>query len=83
MKGSPELIGKSTKECMQSGALNGTISELEGIIFRYRQLFEDLVIIFCGGDAIFFESKIKDHIFALPNLVLTGLNRILRFNLNG
>ena len=82
MKGSPDLIGKSTKDCMQSGALNGTISELEGIIFRYRQLFEDLVIIFCGGDAIFFESKIKDHIFALPNLVLTGLNRILRFNLN-
>ena len=82
MKGKPDLIGKTTKECMQSGALNGTIAELEGIIWRYRQLFKDLVIIFCGGGAIFFESKIKDDIFALPNLVLTGLNHILRFNLN-
>jgi type III pantothenate kinase len=82
MKGSPDLIGKTTKECMQSGVINGATAELEGIIERYRQLFHDLVIIFCGGDAIFFESKIKDHIFAIPNLVLTGLNQILRFNLN-
>lgn len=80
--GQPELIGKTTKECMLSGAVNGTISELEGIIDRYRQFFDDLSILFCGGDAIFFESKIKDHIFAVPNLVLVGLNQILRFNLN-
>jgi len=80
--GYSELIGKTTKECMQSGALYGTIAELEGIIGRYRQFFQDLVIIFCGGGAIFFESKIKDHIFAIPNLVLVGLNQILRFNLN-
>ena len=81
-KGSPELIGKTTKECMLSGAINGTIAELEGIIDRYKQFFDDLNIIFCGGDAFFFESKIKGHIFALPNLVLIGLNQILRFNLN-
>lgn len=78
----PELIGKTTKECMLSGAINGTIAELEGIIDRYRQFFDGLTIIFCGGDAFFFESKIKDHIFAFPNLVLVGLNQILRFNLN-
>ncbi len=81
-KGLPDLIGKTTKECMLSGAVHGTISELEGIIDRYRQFFDDLTIIFCGGDAIFFESKIKDHIFAVPNLVLVGLNQILRFSLN-
>lgn len=80
--GVPELIGKSTKECMLSGVINGTIAELEGIISSYKQFFDDLTIIICGGDAIFFESKIKDHIFALPNLVLVGLNQILRFNLN-
>lgn len=81
-KSLPDLIGKTTKECMLSGAVNGTISELEGIIDRYRQFFDDLTIIFCGGDAIFFESKIKDHIFAIPNLVLVGLNQILRFSFN-
>ena len=81
-KGQPELIGKTTKECMLTGAINGTIAELEGQILRYKQYFEDLIILFCGGDAIFFETKIKDHIFAIPNLVLIGLNQILRFNLN-
>ncbi|MCK5705109.1 MAG: type III pantothenate kinase [Cyclobacteriaceae bacterium] len=81
-KSPPELIGKTTKECMLSGAINGTIGELEGIISRYKQYFDDLTILFCGGDAIFFESKLKDHIFAVPNLVLVGLNQILRFNLN-
>ena len=81
-KGQPELIGKTTKECMLSGAIIGTQAELEGIINRYKQFFDDLAIIFCGGDANFFETKIKDHIFAIPNLVLIGLNQILRFNLN-
>ena len=77
-----ELIGKTTKECMLSGATMGAIAEIEGIILRYRQFFEELTIIFCGGGAIFFESKIKDTIFAVPNLVLIGLNRVLRYNLN-
>jgi len=81
-KGLPKLIGTSTRECMLSGAIHGTIAELEGIIDRYRQFFDDLTIIFCGGDAKFFESKIKGHIFAIPNLVLIGLNQILRFYLH-
>lgn len=80
--GKLELIGKSTKECMLSGAVYGSIAELEGIIDRYKQFFDGLTIIFCGGDAIFFESKIKDHIFAIPNLVLIGLNQILRYNVH-
>ncbi len=76
------LVGKTTKQCMLSGVINGTIAEVDGIIDQYQQSFDDLNIIFCGGDAIFFESKIKDHIFANPNLVLIGLNQILRYNLN-
>ena len=81
-KGTVELIGKSTTECMKSGAINGAVAEVEGMIHRYQQFFNDLTIIFCGGGAKFFESKIKDHIFAIPNLVLVGLNQILRYNLN-
>lgn len=81
-KGDVELIGKTTSECMLSGATNGTAAEIEGIILRYRQFFGDLDIIFCGGGAKFFESKIKGHIFAVPNLVVIGLNQILRSNLN-
>ena len=80
--GSCDLMGKSTTECMKSGAIYGAIAEVSGIIYRYRQFFDEITIIFCGGDANFFESKIKDHIFANPNLVLVGLNQILRYNLN-
>lgn len=80
--GSVELIGKDTRECMLSGATIGALAEVEGIIMRYQQYFDQLTIIFCGGGANFFESKIKGHIFAVPNLVLIGLNQILRFNLN-
>jgi type III pantothenate kinase len=81
-KGNVELIGRNTSECMLSGATVGALAEVEGIILKYQQYFEDLTIIFCGGGANFFESKIKGHIFAVPNLVLIGLNEILRFNLN-
>jgi type III pantothenate kinase len=78
----PELIGKTTKDCMLSGAMLGTRAEIEGVIGRYQQFYDNLTIIFCGGGAIFFESKIKGHIFAIPNLVLIGLNQILRNNLH-
>ncbi len=81
-KEQPDLIGKTTKECMLSGAVNGTIAEINGIIDRYQQFLKDPNIIICGGGAIFFETKLKGHIFAIPNLVLYGLNRILRYNLN-
>lgn len=81
-KGKVQLIGRNTSECMQSGATIGALSEVQGIIYLYQQYFNELTIIFCGGGANFFESKIKDHIFAVPNLVLIGLNQILRFNLN-
>jgi type III pantothenate kinase len=78
-EGIPELIGKSTKTCIQSGVVNGIIAELNGIIERYLQL-GDCQVILCGGDAQFFENQIKKPNFAVPNLVLIGLNQILMYN---
>lgn len=79
-RSSYELIGKTSKGSMLSGVINGTIAEMEGMIIRYEQYFEELTILICGGKSKFFESKIKGHIFAIPDLVLIGLNQILRFN---
>ena len=76
------LIGNSTETCIQSGVLNGMIEELNGIISRYQEKFDDLQVILCGGDARFFENKVKGSIFALPELVLSGLNSILIYNVN-
>lgn len=79
-KEAPELIGKSTESCMQSGAYYGLLGEINQIIQSYSQQIEDLEVIICGGDSVYFEKKIEISTFVLPNLVLEGLNSILRFN---
>jgi type III pantothenate kinase len=74
------LIGNSTESCLQSGALFGVLGEIEGIIQKYDQNYQELKVIICGGDISLFENQLKPTIFAAPDLVLMGLNRILLQN---
>ncbi|EAP87934.1 type III pantothenate kinase [Croceibacter atlanticus] len=74
------LIGKSTSESMQSGAILGTCNEIDGFINRYKEKYPDLTVIFTGGDADFLSKRIKNSIFANSNFLLEGLNHILEFN---
>lgn len=76
------LIGNSTESCMQSGVVNGVLAELEGIIDRYQKKYPTMGVILSGGDAPLFENKLKHPIFVAPNLVLSGLNKILLHNVN-
>jgi len=76
----PELVGKSTETSIQSGVIHGMTAEIDGIIDRYRDKYPDLHVILCGGDAPFFENKLKASIFASPDLVLLGLNSVLIHN---
>lgn len=76
------LVGDSTKSCMQSGVLNGTLAEIEGMIVRYQEHYPELRVILCGGDTHFFENNLKGTIFAVQNLVLRGLNSILLHNVS-
>lgn len=75
-----ELIGQSTTESIQSGVIYGILGEIEQIIRMYKDKYANLQIIICGGDANYFENRLKADIFASPELVLTGLNRILHYN---
>ncbi len=75
-----DLTGKTTKGAILSGVIGGAVAEMSGIIQKYEQFSADLCIIMNGGDAIFFETKIKGHIFAVQNLVMVGLNQIIIFN---
>jgi type III pantothenate kinase len=75
-----QLIGNSTETCMQSGVTNGVIAEIEGIISGYSDIYPDLGVILSGGDYSLFENKLKPSIFVAPELVLSGLNRILLHN---
>ena len=70
------LLGKSTKECLQSGSYFGIIHEINGLKSQLASEFTSLNVILSGGDAHYFESKVKAHIFAGSKIVLTGLYRI-------
>lgn len=75
-----ELLGKNTISCLQSGIVNGAISEVNSMIESFIKQFGELKVILTGGDANYFEKSLKYDIFASANLVLVGLNHILDFN---
>ncbi|MCO5268565.1 MAG: type III pantothenate kinase [Brumimicrobium sp.] len=74
------LIGKSTKESMLSGVINGIQAEIEGLITKYQKKYASLTIFLTGGDYKRFEIELKNSIFAVENLTVTGLFLILKHN---
>jgi type III pantothenate kinase len=72
--------GNSTETSIQSGVQFGLLHELNGFISQYQKNYNPLRIIVTGGDANLFVSELKNQIFANPNLVLCGLNKILNYN---
>lgn len=72
-------IGKTTRECLLSGSYWGMIHEINGVIRTLNQKFTSLNTIITGGDAQFFESKLKAHIFAGSKIVQKGLYRIWKY----
>ncbi|MCX6215091.1 type III pantothenate kinase [Spirosoma sp.] len=79
-EGWPVLTAKNTQQAMQSGVLNGLALEMNGLIENHRRERPGIAVLLCGGDASSFESRLKPPIFVVPELVLIGLNRILRYN---
>ena len=75
-----ELLGYNTTTALQNGAVRGAIYEIVSFLEESRKNFPDARIVLTGGDAIIFAKHLKIKIFANPNLVLLGLNKILRFN---
>lgn len=76
-----EITGYDTRESILSGVMNGTRFEMDGFIREYKEKYPDLRTILTGGDAIYFDKKLKSNIFAFPNLVIDGLKLILQYNL--
>lgn len=74
------LTGRTTEESILSGVINGMSAEIDETINRYKDKYIDLKVVLTGGDLIYFDKRLKNSIFAHPNLVLDGLNLILRFN---
>lgn len=74
------LIGNSTEQAILAGVQMGVVKEMDGMIDAYISQFDELKVIITGGDISFFVNRLKNQIFALPNLVLVGLNKILTDN---
>jgi type III pantothenate kinase len=72
--------GTTTHEAIVAGVQNGIIFETDAYIDDFKRKFDDLKVILTGGDTFFFAHKLKNTIFAEPNLVAIGLNRILQYN---
>lgn len=75
------LVGDSTVNSIHSGVINGVISEIDGIINKYKEKNQDLTVVLTGGDVKFLADRLKNSIFANPNFLLDGLNTILTYNL--
>ncbi|MEG1543689.1 MAG: type III pantothenate kinase [Tannerellaceae bacterium] len=73
-------IGTSTETAIQAGVVNGIVYEMDGYIDEYRLKYPNLLVFLTGGHSFYFERRLKNSIFADINLVLTGLNRILEYN---
>jgi len=75
------IIAKTTEDAIISGVQNGIIFETDSYINKLRERYEDLKVILTGGDAIFFDKKLKNAIFVNLNLNFIGLNKILEYNI--
>ena len=73
-------VGKSTKQAMLSGVLNGVQAEISGFIDYYNQQYQPLTIFLTGGDHKRFDKELKNSIFADDNLTVKGLYIILKHN---
>ncbi len=76
------LVGQSTEMSILSGVIHGMLGEIDYFLTHYRQKYDDFRLTICGGDANFFEKRIKASIFANSKLVLMGLNQILCYHIN-
>lgn len=74
------FMGQNTEDSMSSGVVNGICEEIKGVVSLYHKQYKDLTVVITGGDHEFLHNKLKINIFAVPDLVLLGLNEILDHN---
>ena len=73
-------IGTDTESAIRAGVQLGLFYEIEQYTHTLRADYEDTQVIITGGDAKFFDKRLKNSIFVNFNLTLLGLNRILEYN---
>jgi type III pantothenate kinase len=77
---SDKLYGTSTEEAIRAGVQHGVVFEVDKTIDTFKDFYKNLKVIITGGDADFFDKKLKNSFFVNFNLTALGLNRILEYN---
>ncbi|HBG71844.1 MAG TPA: pantothenate kinase [Bacteroidales bacterium] len=75
-----EEMGKSTKDSILSGVMNGCLAEIRYRIDKFVEHDNKAPVYLGGGDAGYFDISHENHIFAVPKIVLVGLNHLLNLN---
>ena len=75
-----KLFGKTTREAIRAGVQHGIVFEADRAIDTFKEFYKNLNVIITGGDADFFDKKLKNSFFVHFNLIAIGLNRILEYN---
>ncbi|MBK7692107.1 MAG: type III pantothenate kinase [Bacteroidetes bacterium] len=76
-EGHISILGYDTETAIRSGVINGMVAEIEGMIQFYEGQYGKINAVLTGGDAPFFESRMKKKIFADTNFLFKGLYAIL------
>ncbi len=74
------LLGYDTESSMRSGAINGITAEIDGMIEQFESQYGKINCVLTGGDATFFENRLKNKIFADTHFLFKGLYAILEKN---
>lgn len=75
-----KLYGTTTEEAIWAGVQNGVAFEVDNAIETFKKFYNNLKVIITGGDADFFDKKLKNSFFVNFNLTAIGLNCILEYN---
>jgi len=76
----PPIICDSTERAIQSGVVNGIIMEIDGFINAIKRQYCDVFVFLTGGDAEYFQYRLKNRVQMDEYLVLKGINRLLDYN---
>jgi type III pantothenate kinase len=77
-KGDCPDLGYDTETAIRSGVMGGIIREIDSYIDEFKKK-QHVFTFLTGGYSFYFETKLKNSIFADRNLLLKGLNEILKY----
>ena len=77
-----DFLGIDTSSSILCGVVRGMLYEIDGFINDYIAKYKKIKILLTGGDAGYLHKLLKNTTTHIPNLVLTGLNEIIKKNMD-